>query len=60
LIPLGPFHVVGAEPGDLLIVDILEIDACDQEDSGPFSGMGSGYTGVANSPNPAGPPLLSR
>jgi DNA repair protein RadC len=34
LIPLGPFHVEGAEPGDLLIVDILEIDACDQEDSG--------------------------
>ena len=28
----GPFHVEGAEPGDLLIVDILEIDACDQED----------------------------
>jgi acetamidase/formamidase len=26
----GPFHVEGAEPGDLLIVDILEIDACDQ------------------------------
>jgi formamidase len=42
----GPFHVEGAEPGDLLIVDILEIDACDQEDSGPFSGVGWGYTGV--------------
>jgi formamidase len=36
----------GAEPGDLLIVDILEIDCCDQEDTGPFSGMGWGYTGV--------------
>ena len=42
----GPFRVEGAEPGDLLIVDILEIDACDQEDAGPFSGMGWGYTGV--------------
>jgi formamidase len=42
----GPFRVEGAEPGDLLIVDILEIDACDQEDEGPFSGMGWGYTGV--------------
>ena len=28
----GPFRVEGAQPGDLLVVDILEIDACDQED----------------------------
>src|SRR3954468_5795334 len=42
----GPFHVEGAEPGDLLIVDILEIDAVDQEDEGPLSGQGWGYTGV--------------
>ena len=26
----GPFRVEGAQPGDLLIVDILEIDACDK------------------------------
>jgi formamidase len=50
----GPFHVEGAEPGDLLIVDILEIDACDQEDSGPFSGMGWGYTGVFATKNGGG------
>jgi formamidase len=50
----GPFHVEGAEPGDLLIVDILEIDACDQEDEGPYSGMGWGYTGVFAKSNGGG------
>jgi formamidase len=50
----GPFHVEGAEPGDLLIVDILEIDACDQEDSGPLSGQGWGYTGVFATKNGGG------
>ena len=50
----GPFHVEGAEPGDLLIVDILEIDSCDQEDSGPYSGMGWGYTGVFATKNGGG------
>ena len=50
----GPFHVEGAEPGDLLIVDILEIDACDQEDEGPLSGQGWGYTGVFAKSNGGG------
>src|ERR671930_1924517 len=50
----GPFRVEGAEPGDLLVVDILEIDACDQEDEGPFSGMGWGYTGVFAKSNGGG------
>ena len=50
----GPIGVEGAEPGDLLIVDILEIDACDQEDSGPFSGQGWGYTGVFAKSNGGG------
>jgi len=50
----GPFYVEGAQPGDLLIVDILEIDACDQEDEGPFSGMGWGYTGVFATKNGGG------
>jgi acetamidase/formamidase len=49
----GPFHVEGAEPGDLLIVDILEIDAVD-EDDGPLSGMGWGYTGVFAKSNGGG------
>ena len=43
----GPFHVEGAEPGDLLVVDILEIDSCDQEDFGAFLRHGLGlYRGV--------------
>ena len=50
----GPFRVEGAKPGDLLVVDILEIDACDQEDEGPFSGMGWGYTGVFATKNGGG------
>ena len=50
----GPFRVEGAEPGDLLVVDILEIDACDQEDEGPLSGMGWGYTGVFAKTNGGG------
>jgi acetamidase/formamidase len=50
----GPFRVEGAKPGDLLIVDILEIDACDQEDEGPYSGMGWGYTGVFATKNGGG------
>ena len=50
----GPFHIEGAEPGDLLIVDILDIDSCPQEDSGPYSGMGWGYTGVFAKSNGGG------
>ena len=50
----GPFRVEGAQPGDLLVVDILEIDACDQEDEGPLSGMGWGYTGVFAKTNGGG------
>ena len=36
------------------LVDILEIDSCDQEDSGPMSGMGWGYTGVFANKNGGG------
>src|SRR5215218_5092411 len=50
----GPFRVEGAEPGDLLIVDILEIDDCDQEDEGPLTGQGWGYTGVFAKSNGGG------
>lgn len=46
----GPFYVEGAEPGDLLIVDILDIDTCEkahpEQTSGPYAGMGWGYTGI--------------
>jgi formamidase len=41
----GPFEVIGAEPGDLLVVDILEVGPC-PEPEGPVAGMGWGYTGV--------------
>nr|BFE59228.1 acetamidase/formamidase family protein [Dactylosporangium thailandense] len=42
----GPFAVRGAEPGDLLIVDILDLGPIPQEDSGPLAGQGWGYTGI--------------
>lgn len=42
----GPFAIEGARPGDLLIVDILDVGALPQEDSGPLAGQGWGYTGI--------------
>ncbi|WP_182357299.1 formamidase [Tomitella gaofuii] len=42
----GPFRVEGARPGDLLVVDILEVGPIPQEDSGPLAGQGWGYTGI--------------
>ncbi|WP_424535530.1 formamidase [Sphaerisporangium viridialbum] len=42
----GPFAVEGAEPGDLLIVDILDVGPIPQEDGGPLAGQGWGYTGI--------------
>lgn len=42
----GPFAIEGAEPGDLLIVDILDLGPIPQEDSGPLAGQGWGYTGI--------------
>ena len=44
----GPFAVEGAEPGDLLIVDIVDVGPIPQEDSGPLAGQGWGYTGGNN------------
>lgn len=41
----GPFRVEGAQPGDLLIVDILDVGPIPQED-GPLAGQGWGYTGI--------------
>ena len=43
---MGPFAVEGAEPGDLLVVDILDVGPLPQEDSGPLAGQGWGYTGI--------------
>lgn len=41
----GPFNVEGAEPGDLLVVDILDVGPIPQE-TGPLAGQGWGYTGI--------------
>ncbi|MFI5614138.1 formamidase [Amycolatopsis sp. NPDC051903] len=50
----GPIAVEGAEPGDLLIVDILDVGPIPQEDSGPLAGQGWGYTGVFATKNGGG------
>ena len=42
----GPVGIDGAEPGDLLIVDVLDVGPIPQEDSGPLAGQGWGYTGI--------------
>ena len=42
----GPIRVEGAKPGDLLIVDILDVGPIPQEDAGPLAGQGWGYTGI--------------
>ena len=42
----GPFAVEGAQPGDLLVVDILDVGPIPQEDCGPLAGQGWGYTGI--------------
>jgi formamidase len=41
----GPFRIEGAKPGDLLIVDILDVGPIPME-SGPLAGQGWGYTGI--------------
>ena len=50
----GPISVEGAKPGDLLIVDILDVGPIPQEDSGPLAGQGWGYTGVFATKNGGG------
>jgi formamidase len=50
----GPLAVEGAQPGDLLIVDILDVGPIPQEDSGPLAGQGWGYTGVFATRNGGG------
>ena len=50
----GPFRVEGAKPGDLLIVDILDVGPIPQEDSGPLAGQGWGYTGIFAKTNGGG------
>lgn len=49
----GPFAVEGAQPGDLLMVDILDVGPVPQQ-SGPVAGQGWGYTGVFAKSNGGG------
>ncbi|MDP5185109.1 acetamidase/formamidase family protein [Blastococcus sp. BMG 814] len=50
----GPIAVEGAQPGDLLMVDILDLGPIPQEDSGPLAGQGWGYTGIFAKQNGGG------
>ncbi|TQM66563.1 formamidase [Actinomadura hallensis] len=49
----GPIAVEGAEPGDLLVVDILDIGPIPQE-TGEVAGQGWGYTGIFSKQNGGG------
>jgi formamidase len=49
----GPIGVQGAEPGDLLVVDILDLGPVPQE-KGPAPGQGWGYTGIFAKANGGG------
>src|SRR3954468_20929469 len=43
----GPVEVEGAEPGDLLVVDILDLGPCQPpQEYGDAPGQGWGYTGI--------------
>jgi formamidase len=49
----GPIGVEGAEPGDLLVVDILDLGPVPQE-TGSAPGQGWGYTGIFDKNNAGG------
>lgn len=49
----GPFAVEGAEPGDLLVVDILDLGPVPQQ-TGSAPGQGWGYTGIFSRDNGGG------
>jgi formamidase len=49
----GPIGVEGAKPGDLLVVDILDIGPIPQE-TGALAGQGWGYTGIFAKDNGGG------
>ena len=49
----GPIGVEGAEPGDLLIVDILDLGPIPQQ-KGTVAGQGWGYTGIFAKANGGG------
>ncbi len=49
----GPIAVEGAEPGDLLVIDILDLGPVPQE-AGEHAGQGWGYTGIFAKTNGGG------
>ncbi|MGD9991270.1 acetamidase/formamidase family protein, partial [Pseudonocardia sp.] len=49
----GPIAIEGAEPGDLLVVDILDLGPVPQE-VGDAPGQGWGYTGIFSTTNGGG------
>lgn len=49
----GPIHVEGVKPGDLLVVDILDVGPIPLEE-GPLAGQGWGYTGIFAKSNGGG------
>lgn len=50
----GPIAVEGAEPGDLLVVDILDLGPVPQQEGGEAPGQGWGYTGIFAKENGGG------
>ena len=50
----GPIEVEGAEPGDLLVVDILDLGPCRPAGVGDAPGQGWGYTGIFAKANGGG------
>src|SRR6476620_1433908 len=51
----GPIEVEGAEPGDLLVVDILDLGPCQApQERGDAPGQGWGYTGIFAKANGGG------
>jgi len=51
----GPIAIEGAEPGDLLVVDILDLGPCQPpQEYGDAPGQGWGYTGIFAKANGGG------
>src|SRR5437016_9128029 len=51
----GPIEVQGAEPGDLLVVDIMDLGPCQPpQEYGDAPGQGWGYTGIFAKENGGG------
>ncbi len=51
----GPIEIQGAEPGDLLVADILDLGPClPPQDMGTAPGQGWGYTGIFSRNNGGG------